>query len=127
LWLLEAKSITRNEQMGLTKKKHLIYRTVCLAILFIGCGPDRNKRLSESFNGIVIKKSETQPCFGMIIISRGKIIDTLKDVCICSQANGDVWRYLSVGDSIFKQKGSLSWHIVRKGIDKTFDYPSCYK
>jgi len=99
----------------------------CVAILVNGCGPDKNKRLSEYFDGVVIKKWEAQPCFGMIIISQGRIIDTLKDVCICSQAKGAVWGYLSVGDSLFKNEGSLTWHVVRKRIDKAFDYPNCYK
>jgi hypothetical protein len=105
------------------------YRVIAFifAMSVFSCGPNQDRRLDESFNGVVIKKLATDPCFGNLVIQHTNIIDTIPNVCICSPEKGRVWNYVIVGDSLSKKAGSLKWIVIRKGIVKTFDYPNCYK
>ncbi len=95
--------------------------------LLHSCGPDRKSETRESFRGLVINKYKTGPCFGNIVIKDGSVEDTLQDMCFCAAQNAQVWTYVAINDSIYKNPGTLKINVIRNHLVKEFDYPECYR
>jgi hypothetical protein len=77
-------------------------------------------------NGVLKEKSKSQTgCFGNIILKQKEYADTLQNICYCVPENQGLWEYIIPGDSLFKEKGSLTVEVYRKGTIKKFDYPCC--
>lgn len=104
---------------------------IFLLLIFcnFNCRPDIPALKSVTFRGIVIEKyKEGTGCYGAIVIRQNKQVDTLKNQCYCGSAKSDVWDFVILNDSIYKEKGSSTVNVIRKRNIKKFDYyPICYQ
>jgi hypothetical protein len=114
-----------------------LIKPVSIAILFVlamdcffhcscsfGSPLDSIKALNIS--GIVVKKYKLPPgCFGEIVLRQNDKMDTLKNICYCVVARQQVWDYVLPNDSLYKEQGSLVLTVIRHGVKKQFEYPSC--
>ena len=83
-------------------------------------------RLKECY-GTIESIKKTQPCFIEISVKEeNRIIDLNVQDC-CRPGDTTFFRFISIGDSIFKRSGKLKL-LVRKVLTlqtKEFDYPLC--
>jgi hypothetical protein len=109
------------------KKIEAIAKNIGLILLvyILGCGPDIDEKRDKSFNGIIVEKIDTPPCFADIVIKHGNNIDTIKDLCTCVPIKKQLWKYSLLNDSISKAKGELTVKIFRKNVVQSFEYPFC--
>ena len=63
-----------------------------------------------------------QPCTGILIIN-GIKIDTIS-VCTCGLEQ-DFWNKISIGDTIFKEKGSIYISQIMKSDTIKYLFPCC--
>lgn len=97
-----------------------------------GCGFDCTSYLGNEvkplhIQGIVISKNKREVgCFGNVILKSNNKYDTIANICYCtSDTSTALWKYVEVGDSLFKKDQSLIIEVYRRGAVKKIDYPCC--
>jgi hypothetical protein len=86
---------------------------------------DKNIRPLIISGKLVDKQKENIGCFGFLVIRQDKNLDTLKNVCYCVSEKQALWKYVQLGDSVFKESNSLSVNVYRNDSIVKFDYPCC--
>ncbi|MCF1714182.1 hypothetical protein L0U88_06040 [Flavihumibacter sp. RY-1] len=86
---------------------------------------DKNIRPLIISGKLVGKQKENIGCFGLLVIRQDKKLDTLKNICYCVPENEALWKYVQLGDSVFKDSNSLTVNVYRNDSIATFDYPCC--
>ncbi len=109
--------------------KLLIYIIIVCFVCIYSCNPlpYADKVLKPlRIKGVIIDKYKISPgCFGEIVFKENNHVDTLKEVCYCVIEQQKIWDYVLPNDSLYKAPGSFVLTVVRKGVKKNFDYPSC--
>lgn len=109
--------------------KSLKYTIVAWLICFYGCNPSPYADEGLKYlhiKGVIIEKYKTSPgCFGEIVFKENNHFDTLKQICYCVIEQEKIWDYVLPNDSLYKNSGSFVLTVVRQGVKRSFDYPSC--
>lgn len=111
------------------------YNSILLLFLLIssyGCGFDCESYLEKeikplNIQGIVLSKNKgAVGCFGNVILKNVNEYDTITNICYCTPDSGTtLWKYVEIGDSLFKDSQSLTVEVYRRGSIKKFHYPCC--
>lgn len=111
--------------------KYFFLLLLICAVLLNSCGFNCESYLDNdikplTISGIVVSKQKAETgCFGIIILKYQNQTDTLKDICYCVPEQQGLWKYLELGDSLYKPSKSLIVEVYRKDSVKKFDYPCC--